>query len=108
VEINPHLAGNRSLNPLQVNGTILLSIESKYLTMKDVMLLVGVFIAGYIVWMGVLYVAFRIFFPVVVEKDESEVDIRLRTRNPMKISRARVSGISPRLHRLHKIKLTHG
>ena len=76
--------------------------------MKDVAVFAVVLIVGYLISMGVLYAAFRIFFPVVVEKEESTLkNIRLDNGNTvMKVFRdARVNKTGTRLH---KIKLAHG
>lgn len=76
--------------------------------MKDVAVFVAVMIVGYLVSMGVLYLAVRLFFPVVVEKEELTMkNIRLDNGNTvMKVfrdARANKPGT-----RLHKIKLAHG
>lgn len=75
--------------------------------MKDVAMFVVVLIVGYLVSMGILYMAFRIFFPVVVEKEESALkNIRLDNGNTvMKVYRDARSNKSGALH---KIKLAHG
>ena len=77
--------------------------------MKDVGILIGVFAAGYMVFMGILYVTFRIFFPFTVEKSEARLNQRHATgtgRPVMKVSRDTVTVRSNT--RLHKIKLAHG
>jgi len=76
--------------------------------MKDVAVFAVVLIVGYLVSMGVLYTAFRLFFPAVVEKEESVLkNIRLDNGNTvMKVFRdARTNKPGTRLH---KIKLAHG
>jgi hypothetical protein len=77
-------------------------------TMKDVAVFMGVIVVGYLFSMGVLYAAFRIFFPIVVEKEELTMkNIRLDNGNTvMKVSRE--GRTSKQAARLHKIKLAHG
>lgn len=76
--------------------------------MKDVAVFMAVLIVGYLVSMGVLYMAVRLFFPIVVEKEELALkNVRLDNGNTvMKVFRdARTSKPGTRLH---KIKLAHG
>ena len=85
---------------------MVLLIEWKnHKAMKDVLMLVAVFAVGYIVSMGVLYGAFRIFFPVKVEKIEPEMNFGAGSP-VMKIARDARAAKSP--SRIPKIKLAHG
>lgn len=76
--------------------------------MKDVAVFIAVLVVGYFVSMGVLYVAFRIFFPAIVEKNQSALKrVRMNNGKPvMKVSQEEETSKSG--SRLHKIKLAHG
>ena len=75
--------------------------------MKDMIVLIGVFLGGYIVSMAVLYVTFRIFFPITVEKSDSELNPEPHSEN-QRMKTIRQSRSTSANARLHKTKLVHG
>jgi len=75
--------------------------------MKDIVVFMAVLIVGYFVSMGILYMAFRVFFPAIVEKRESLLKVHLNNgKTMMKVSQQEKTSRPPT--ELHKIKLAHG
>ena len=72
--------------------------------MKDIAIFVAITIGAYIASMGVLYLAFRIFFPVAVEKTALKRSSSLKNsiKSTSKVGR-KVTSI-----RLYKVRLAHG
>ena len=109
-EINLHCMGNLLKNDNNCDGTILLVKQENLMTMKELILFVGILIIGYIISMGIFYAAFRIFFPVVVENDQLESPnehTESGSRKPLNKA-SQDSNIRIINSQLHKINLAHG